>query len=70
MALTHHVIVQVAALRSGIYGFKSYAILGDDVVIADDRVAEEYRKLLDTLDMPISESKTHVSKDTYEFAKR
>jgi len=39
-------------------------------VIADDRVALKYREILRTLDVPISEAKSHVSKDTYEFAKR
>lgn len=33
-------------------------------------MAGEYRKLLSELDMPISETKTHVSIHTYEFAKR
>lgn len=70
MALTHHVIVKVAAFRAGITGFWDYAILGDDVVIANDWVAAEYRELLRELDMPISAEKTHVSDDTYEFAKR
>jgi len=70
MALTHHVLVQVAALRAGKPHFWAYALLGDDLVIANAAVATEYRALLQTLDMPVSEAKTHVSEDTYEFAKR
>jgi hypothetical protein len=70
MALTHHLIVHVAALRAGIPHFWDYALLGDDIVIANAAVADQYRTLLSTLDMPISEAKTHVSNDTYEFAKR
>lgn len=71
MAITHHFIVNLAALRAGkILPFKAYALLGDDLVIADDGVATEYRKLLLLLDMPISEAKTHRSYDLYEFAKR
>lgn len=70
MALTHHVIVQVASLRAGFDQFWDYALLGDDVVIANTAVAEEYKKILQDLDMPISLSKTHNSKDLYEFAKR
>jgi hypothetical protein len=70
MALTHHVLVHVSALRAGYPHFWDYALLGDDLVIANAAVATEYRKLLDQLDMPISPVKTHVSKDTYEFAKR
>lgn len=70
MALTHHFIVRLAALRCGLPHFKDYALLGDDIVIANDKVAQRYRDLLAILAMPISETKTHVSIDTYEFAKR
>jgi len=70
MALTHHYIVRLAALRVGIPHFRDYALLGDDLVIANAAVATEYRNLLSILDMPVSEAKTHVSEDTYEFAKR
>nr|UJQ92539.1 MAG: putative RNA-dependent RNA polymerase [Mitoviridae sp.] len=70
MALTHHVLVHVAALRAGKPHFWAYTILGDDVVIADSKVATAYKALLLELDMPISDAKTHVSLDTYEFAKR
>ena len=45
-------------------------LLGDDIVIADDKVALEYTWILQQLDVPVSPTKTHVSKDTYEFAKR
>lgn len=48
----------------------NYMILGDDIVIGDDATAMEYRKILHSLDVPISETKTHVSTDTFEFAKR
>jgi len=47
-----------------------YVILGDDVVICDDRLAVAYKDILNTLGVEISPLKTHVSKDTYEFAKR
>jgi len=50
--------------------YRSYKILGDDIVIRDDRLAEEYRKALSDLDVPISWSKTMQSKTTFEFAKR
>lgn len=70
MALTHHFIVRLAALRSGYPHFTSYCLLGDDLVIANAAVAAEYRRLCSVLDMPISEQKTHISKDIFEFAKR
>lgn len=50
--------------------FKLYTILGDDLVIADPLVGESYKRLLSALDMPYSEAKTHVSNDSWEFAKR
>lgn len=50
--------------------FDRYAVLGDDVVIADSVVAESYRVILKTLGMEVAEAKTHVSKDSFEFAKR
>jgi hypothetical protein len=55
MALTHHYLVKLAGIRSGLPDFRAYAILGDDIVIAHSRVAEEYKRLLQTLDMSISE---------------
>nr|QIR30225.1 RNA-dependent RNA polymerase [Plasmopara viticola lesion associated mitovirus 1] len=70
MAITHHFLVRWAALRCGKPHFERYCLLGDDIVIADDSVACQYRELLSILDMPISETKTHVSQHTYEFAKR
>jgi hypothetical protein len=68
--LSHHLIVQAAANRVGKFPFEGYSLLGDDIVIADDQVAQEYDNILKDLDVPISPSKTHVSKTTYEFAKR
>lgn len=50
--------------------FQHYILLGDDVVINNDRVAKRYSTLMKELGVDISLTKTHVSKDTYEFAKR
>lgn len=69
--MTHHLVVYVAARRAGKpRSWSNYVILGDDVVIADSAVAKEYRLLLQDLKVPISEAKTHTSRDVYEFAKR
>jgi hypothetical protein len=72
LALTHHVIVQVAALRVGwSVVFPFYCVLGDDIVIADAHVAESYRSLMTALGVPINMSKSLVSeKGCLEFAKR
>jgi ribosomal protein RSM22 (predicted rRNA methylase) len=70
MALTHHVLVKVAAIQIGKTHFWDYFLLGDDLVIMDDGVAQSYRRLLRAFDMPISEAKTYESSEFFEFAKR
>lgn len=68
--LCHHMVVQYAAYQNGLYPFDKYMLLGDDVVIYNDIVAKSYTDLIESLGVEISSSKSHVSKDTYEFAKR
>jgi hypothetical protein len=70
LAIVHHTIVQVAAHRLGLRRFSDYRILGDDIVIRHDEVANQYQELLRDLGVGISKTKTLVSKDTFEFAKR
>nr|WNM95051.1 MAG: RNA-dependent RNA polymerase [Diaporthe helianthi mitovirus 2] len=72
LALTHHIIVQIAASR--IYPdrvFTLYALLGDDIVIADEKVAKVYYDLM-TLEfgVEINLSKSLQSNHMLEFAKR
>nr|UUW21466.1 MAG: RNA-dependent RNA polymerase [Sanya mito-like virus 2] len=62
--------VQYAAHLVGKYPTDQYILLGDDIVIYDDSIAESYRSIVNQLGVEISPIKTHVSKDTYEFAKR
>jgi len=70
LALTHHVIVRIAALNCGIKNFEDYVILGDDIVIANDDVAREYSNLMKSLGVSINMSKSIVSTRFCEFAKR
>lgn len=79
MALTHHFIVQLAAIRAGLIDpfdkdgplvFEKYALLGDDIVINDSLVAKCYLEIMKSLGVEISPTKSHVSYDTFEFAKR
>lgn len=72
LALTHHVIVQVAARRVGHKRFFDlYAVLGDDIVIADKAVADAYLVLMDDLGVDINLSKSLTSDvGVLEFAKR
>lgn len=69
LALTHHVIVRIAAGKVGYSDFTKYCILGDDIVIADDKVAEEYFNLMRLLGVSINLSKSVQSSDFAEFAK-
>jgi hypothetical protein len=70
LALTHHLIVKVAASQVGIKNFNSYCLLGDDIVINHDAVAERYLVLMESLGVAINLSKSVISKDLAEFAKR
>jgi hypothetical protein len=70
MALTHHFIVRLSALRAGKPHYNAYCLLGDDLVLTNAAVAQQYKDLCACLDMPISEAKSHVSEKIFEFAKR
>jgi hypothetical protein len=70
-ALSHHVVVQLAARLAGHEGlFKDYALLGDDIVIFDEDVAIEYRDFMDWLHVDINMDKSVVGIGIAEFAKR
>jgi hypothetical protein len=72
LALTHHVLVQVAAMRVGwTRWFPHYALLGDDIVIADEAVAKSYLALITSLGVEINLTKSVISESGFcEFAKR
>jgi hypothetical protein len=72
LALTHHALVQFAAYKAGKgEWFGLYAVLGDDVVIAEDSVAREYRRVCDRIGLGIGISKSLIAKGkTLEFAKK
>lgn len=71
-ALAHHLIVWCAAER--VYPnkvFTRYAVLGDDVIIADDCVATEYSTIMASMGVEISAVKSLIScSGAGEFAKR
>lgn len=70
--LSHHVYILACAEK--VYPsayFDRYAILGDDVVIADEAVAQTYLEGLRRFDIPVSVQNTLVSNNrSFEFAKR
>lgn len=47
-----------------------YCILGDDVIVCHDEIAENYLKLVRSIGVEVSDPKTHRSFDFCEFAKR
>jgi hypothetical protein len=75
LALTHHALVQLAASRAlpkhGQEWFMGYAVLGDDIVIANKLVAAEYLRIMDTIGVEVGLSKSMISTTgSLEFAKR
>nr|UUW21455.1 MAG: RNA-dependent RNA polymerase [Guiyang mito-like virus 12] len=72
LAMTHHALVQFSAWRVGHRAwFTDYAVLGDDIVICDRDVANEYVKVMDELGVKIGFHKSIISSNSsLEFAKR
>jgi hypothetical protein len=74
LALVHHYLVHLAAYRVGYNTsngpiFTDYQILGDDLVIANFAVAEEYKQVLAELGIPLSLPKSFESSNGFfEFA--
>jgi hypothetical protein len=68
--ITHHLVVHWSAYLEGYLDFTDYILLGDDIVIKNNKVARRYKSIMNKLGVDISDAKSHVSKDTYEFAKR
>lgn len=70
-ALCHHLTVRVAAKRAGYTArWSNYSLLGDDIVLTNPRVVQEYRAIMREVGVDINSSKTHTSLTMYEFAKR
>lgn len=51
-------IVRYAASKVGLPNFKDYLILGDDIVIAGEKVALEYKRVILSLGVEISSRKS------------
>jgi len=73
LTLLHHALIQYAAFKAKLTGwFSDYALLGDDILIANARVAEEYRRILNSIGVECGIAKSVVSRKgtALEFAKR
>jgi hypothetical protein len=75
LALTHHLIVQLAyhnirGIKSLNVWYSEYELLGDDIVLFEKDIAEEYLRLMKDFGVGINLSKSIVSKNkSFEFAK-
>jgi hypothetical protein len=71
LALTHHVIVHVAATNASLRltDDVNYAVLGDDFIINNNGVAAEYLEIMSSLGVSISLGKSVISNRFTEFAK-
>lgn len=71
-AITHHLLVQRAARLAGWdTWYPSYAIVGDDLVLSDFTVGDQYLSLLNTLTVGVSPEKTLKSSNgSCEFCSR
>jgi hypothetical protein len=74
LAMTHHLILMYAAMKvkGTICEFTNYAILGDDIVILDTKVAKEYHKIITKIGVECNLAKSIISPKGLglEFAKR
>jgi hypothetical protein len=71
LALAHHVISRIAFIRNGMKPeFGNYCVLGDDIVINNNKAANTYLELMEGLGLKISLGKSVISTRFTEFAKK
>jgi hypothetical protein len=69
-ALSHHFLVRKLFSSRGLNWKDQYVILGDDIVLRNRVIAGDYRDLMSTLGVDISEAKSVSSPRVAEFAGR
>lgn len=70
-AVAHHYLIYYCCKEVGKdWRTLPYALLGDDIVIADKEVGEYYRRLIKEIGVDYSPTKTYISSQFLEFAKR
>jgi hypothetical protein len=67
-SLCHNMILAGLCHYANVKPVDTFRVLGDDVIIANDVVHEEYMKFLKVFDIPVSTSKSFSSKRIGEFA--
>lgn len=69
LAITNHFLCLLATELVG-YQHVPYAIVGDDIVIGDRKVAYKYIELVKELGIPINYTKNVEGRKTFEFCRR
>jgi len=69
-AVTHHLLLQYICKRHNIVWSDAYVIIGDDIVIASELVANDYVVLIKALGVEISMRKSVEKRKAAEIAKR
>lgn len=74
LALTHHMIVQACYREvyplTPVTWYSEYELLGDDIVLFDEKVAHAYLQFMDMIGVGINLSKSVISNNgSFEFAK-
>lgn len=70
-AFTHHAFMEWCAWRCGIRSYKSYIVLGDDIICNNKEVSDLYQASIKQLGVSVSATKCTSSENGYaEFAKR
>jgi hypothetical protein len=57
-SLTHHAIIEYSASLEGIYSFRDYVVLGDDVAIFNTEVSDRYQMIMKEIGVTISQPKS------------
>jgi hypothetical protein len=69
--LCHHFLIFVCCQEIGTSWNKAnYKLLGDDIIIFDDSLAEKYQEIISLIGMDIQLQKSHIGNSLFEFAKR
>lgn len=69
LAIIHHYLVYMAATRAGVSKFRDYLVLGDDIVIGDEKVAYAYTEVCKHYGITIGFAKSFTSNNGFfQFA--
>jgi len=70
-AISHHYVLFYCCKELGINWKEApYILLGDDIVIKNDILAQKYMEVISELGLEFSLTKSHISYHCFEFAKR